>query len=253
MAFEVMIGGVGDAFSLEHHGTHFFLRKDDFVLAIDCPDGYRRALKENNFPQKNATRLTVGDIDAMLITHLHGDHVNGLEMTAAYRRFVLHKDPLPIFGIPEVTRDLWPRRLAVSLGRMWNGETFKTLESEDYFEMNNLVWEASNSIGPFGIEIRKTVHHLPTIALRITDGDKTLGYSCDTIFDDELVDWLAKDSDLIFHESTFGAAHTPIQPLMELDLPVQKRMRIVHYPDEMVDMDLQDLQLARQGEVIFLE
>ena len=49
MSFDVLINGVGDAFSRRHWGTNFLCRSGDFVLAVDCPDSYRRALNTNKF------------------------------------------------------------------------------------------------------------------------------------------------------------------------------------------------------------
>ena len=49
MPFSILMNGVGDAFSKKHYGTHFLLQKNDFLLAVDCPDAYRRALAEHGF------------------------------------------------------------------------------------------------------------------------------------------------------------------------------------------------------------
>ncbi len=244
MAFDVMVGGVGDAFSLDHYGTHFLLRKGDFVLGIDCPDHYRRALRDNGFPG-------VEHLDAMYITHLHGDHVNGLEMVVALRSMALKMDPLPVYGPPEVLKDLWTK-LSPSLGQMWDGESYRSLGPETFFDLRPTAWEASHEIGPFGLEQRKTLHHIPTAALRITDGDGVFAYSCDTIFDEELVRWLEPGAEVIFHESTFGAAHTPLEALRGLPSEIRRRLKLVHYPDQIGSLDRGDLQLARQGEVVTL-
>ena len=97
--FEVLMTGVGDAFSTQHWGTHFLLRKDDYVLAVDCPDSYRRALRSSGF-EHNGEPLDAHHIDAMILTHLHGDHVNGLEMLACYLRFA-HERKLPLYTTQE--------------------------------------------------------------------------------------------------------------------------------------------------------
>ncbi len=251
MAFELMIGGVGNAFSVDHYGTHFLLRKDDFILAIDCPDLYRRALRDNGFENSHGGILEAGDIDMMLITHLHGDHVNGLEMMATYRRFFLRQSPLKLYGSPEVIEELWPQRLAVSMSRGWDGESYRRLDAGEFFEFHELDWETSTTVGPFDIEIRRTHHHLPTSALRITDGDATLAYSCDTIFDTELLAWLDAESDLLLHEASIaGIVHTSIPTLKQLDESIREKMLLVHYPDAISQVDTGDLELARQGQVV---
>ena len=44
--FEVIALGVGDTFSEQHHPTALLLACDGFQLAIDCPDMYRRVLRD---------------------------------------------------------------------------------------------------------------------------------------------------------------------------------------------------------------
>ena len=249
MSFEVLLGGVGDAFSLEHHGTHLLVRKDEFVLAVDCPDTFRRALKEHRFPEQKEA-MDVGDIDALYLTHLHGDHVNGLEMTLAYRAMVLKKDPLPIYGIPEVLVPLWEERLRVSLGQMFDGKEIHPIEAARYFRLFPVSERSSNQIGPFGVEVRRTRHHIPTTAMRISDGEARLGYSCDTAFDPELVKWLEEESEWIVHECTYGEAHTQLPQLQGLDAAIRERMILVHYSDQMIGLDTGDLRMGRQGEVL---
>lgn len=244
MAFEIWMNGVGNAFSRKHFGTSFIVRKDDFLLAVDCPDSYRRALLENAF-ELDGEPVDVDRIDAAFITHLHGDHVNGLEMSLAYYRYQAGRQ-WQLYSSPEVAQQLWPNRLAVSLGRSYNGESYDTLAPEDFYELRVVEWGEPTQVGPFEITTRPTVHHVPTAALRITDGDATLGHSCDTAYDPALIEWLS-DADLILHETSLGPGHTPLHKLLDLDAAVRDKIRVVHYPD-MIDPDqVEGIAFARQG------
>lgn len=246
MAFEILVNGVGDAFSTRHWGTNFLCRHDDFVLAVDCPDSYRRALRDNAFTH-GGERLDAQHIDAMFLTHLHGDHVNGLEMVLAYRKFIAG-GKLPLWTTPEVADVLWDRRLSVSLGTMYDGSYFADLHLEDYIDLHVVPWQTPAQIGPFVVKTRRTVHHIPTAGLRIRAGGKTLGYSCDTAWDPEHVAWL-EDADTIFHETSLGPAHTPLYKLAELPEPTRRKMWVVHYPDAVSQPD-EGLRFAKQGEVV---
>ena len=84
-------------------------------------------------------------------------------------------------------------------------------------------------IGPFSIECRRTIHHIPTTALRIRAGGRSLGYSADTAFDPSLVVWLA-EADLFVHETNYGV-HTPYFKLADLPAELRRKMRLIHYPD----------------------
>lgn len=242
MSFQILMNGIGNAFSREHYGTNFLLQKDDFLLAVDCPDSYRNALQDHAFGHAGE-EVDVDAIDAMIITHLHGDHVNGLEMTLAYRRYVAG-GKLDLYTSAPAAERLWEGRLEVALGRSYNGETYDTLTSEDYYDLSVIEWGEPIEIGPFEITSRCTTHHLPTMALRITDGEHTLGYSCDTAFDPELIDWLA-DADLVMHETSFGPGHTPLNKLMELPAELRQKMLVVHLPEGFEPID--ELEFARQG------
>ena len=241
--FDVLMTGVGDAFSRQHWGTSFLLERERYLLAVDCPDSYRRALLESGF-ERGDEPIGAEHLDAMLLTHLHGDHVNGLEMTACYLRFA-HERRLKVYTTPEAAEELWAR-LRPSLGRLWDGEDFHAQALEDFLDVEVLEWGEPTQIGPFEVVTRPTQHHLPAMAMRVRDGGAELGYSCDTAWDEELVEWLF-EADFVIHESAMGAAHTPLERLMELPEERRERMIVVHYPDELVGAQLLELELARQG------
>ncbi len=248
MSFQILMNGVGNAFSREHYGTNFLLQKDDFLLAVDCPDSYRNALQDHAF-EHQGEEVDVDKIDAIVITHLHGDHVNGLEMALAYRRYV-SGGKWQIYTSPEAGERLWEGRLQVSLGRSYNGETYDTLTPDDYYDLDIVQWGEPTRIGPFEITSRCTTHHLPTMAMRITDGEHTLGYSCDTAYDPELIEWLG-DADLVLHETSFGPGHTPLDKLMALGEELRQKMLVVHLPEGFEPID--ELEFAQQGQTYTVE
>lgn len=244
---ELLMGGVGDAFSTRHWGTHFMVRKNGFHLLVDCPDSFRRALQKNAFPLGDR-RVTGADIDAVFITHLHGDHVNGLEMLLAYRAMVLH-EKTHIYTPPAVAELLWERRLQVSLGQFWDGTKFVKNKLADFAELHEVPWDKPREIGPFKVTTRATKHHLPAAAMRLKSEDALLGYSCDTVWDPELLDWLFDGADAVLHESSHGPAHTPIDKLEGLSRERRGRLWVVHYPDTIKPEDYEGLRFATEGTI----
>ena len=72
-----LILGVGDAFTRLHFGTSALLEGPGGFVLIDCPDLVHRALHEAS--ARAGWEVDVAGIDDILLTHLHGDHCNGLE------------------------------------------------------------------------------------------------------------------------------------------------------------------------------
>ena len=87
--FEVLVLGVGDTFSEKHHSSALLLSCDGFHLAVDCPDMYRSVLRAA--AERSGRSISLSDIEHVLITHVHGDHMNGLEGVAFFKHFVDHE------------------------------------------------------------------------------------------------------------------------------------------------------------------
>jgi ribonuclease BN (tRNA processing enzyme) len=79
------------------------------------------------------------------------------------------------------------------------------------------------------------VHSIPTTAFRVACAGRSIGFSADSAFDPALIDWLAP-CDLIVHEATTAPespVHTPLARLAELPEPIRRRLRLIHYPDDL--------------------
>jgi ribonuclease BN (tRNA processing enzyme) len=243
--FEVIALGVGDTFSEKHHSTALLLACDGFHLAIDCPDMYRSVLRDAG--EKSGRTLDLAKIDHVLITHVHGDHMNGLEGVAFYRHFALGKKTR-LLTLPEVRETIWDKRLEASMGTLWDGARFRNMSFDSYFEHIALREDADLAIGPFRIRARKTIHHVPTSALFIEAEGRTLGYSSDTAFDPELIRFL-EPADLIIHETNLGPAHTRYSALAALPAELRSKMRLIHYSDGFETV-ASEIAIVREGEIL---
>ncbi len=79
-------------------------------------------------------------------------------------------------------------------------------------------------------------------------GDRTFGYSSDTAFDPELIPFLGH-ADLIVHETNLGPAHTAYSDLLSLPREIQRRMRLLHYPDAF-DPSVSEIVCLAEGDVL---
>lgn len=240
----VLVLGVGDAFSAKHYSSSIALECDGEWLLIDCPHPVRKMVHEASAAA--GLKLDVGDIGAVALTHLHADHSSGLESYGYFLRFV-HQRKATLLAHPAVTERLWSGHLAAGMEQLLPSvdATPHGMELADYFAPVALSESAPVSWGPFRIECRRTIHHIPTTAFRITAGGKTLGYSADTTFDPTLIEWLSA-ADLIVHETNYGI-HTPYAKLAALPSAVRAKMRLIHYPDEHVE-EPEVLRTLKQGD-----
>ncbi|MCC6876791.1 MAG: MBL fold metallo-hydrolase [Sandaracinaceae bacterium] len=235
--------GVGDAFSAKHYSSCLLVEHDAHRILIDCPHPIRKILAEAG--QGLAERLDLDSIDAVVLTHLHADHASGLEGYGYFMHFVLRRRARLVVH-PAVQNRLWDGHLAAGMEHLGipGAPDARAMALEDYFEIVPLRERAPARIGPFTIECRRTLHHVPTTALRVHAGERSLGYSADTSFDRALIAWLA-EADLVVHETNYGA-HTPYASLAELPGELRSKLRLIHYPDDF-DLDASVIEPLRQG------
>lgn len=219
--------GVGDAFSALYYSSCLVLEAEGERLLLDCPHPIRKVLREGG--QSVGCPLDIPDISGILLTHLHADHSSGLEGFAYYNCYVRQpKQKTLLFAHPIVQKDLWEGQLAGSMGHIdETGTPQRTLS--DFFDWHPLSFEHAVTWGPFSIECRQTIHSIPTTAFRIRVGEQCLGYSADTAFDPELIEWLS-EADCIVHETNVGP-HTPYEALLTLPEDIRQKMKLIHYPD----------------------
>jgi ribonuclease BN (tRNA processing enzyme) len=218
--------GVGDAFSERNYSSSLAVVHDDAVLLVDCPHPMLKMLAEAR--AATGLALAADRIAGIALTHLHADHASGLETFAYYFFFALRRR-LPLALHPDVLARLWDGHLAAGMEQLLPavGADFVRRGLDDYFEIHRL--DGPVTLGPFTIEARRTIHHIPTTALRVRAGGRTLGHSADTTFDEGLVAWLG-EADVILHETGPGI-HTAYAALAALPAELRARMRLTHYPD----------------------
>ncbi|MEM9681721.1 MAG: MBL fold metallo-hydrolase [Pseudomonadota bacterium] len=219
--------GSGDAFgSGGRFNTCFLVDASGMRFLIDCGASSMIAMRKFD--------VDPNSIDAVLITHLHGDHFGGLVFMLMDAQLVSKRDrPLRIVGPKTLAK-----RLSDTMECLFPGSTGMTWRYEvtiDSFE-DGLPWHHDGlAVTPFRV---KHFCGAPPYAVRAEIGGKTVTYTGDTEWVDALVP-AGRDADLFIAEAYYRDKqmkfHLNFETLMShLDEIRPKRLVLTHMSDDML-------------------
>lgn len=177
-------------------------------------------------------------IDAVIISHLHGDHFGGLPYLLLDCQFSsLRKRPVPILGPPGI-RD----RLMKSFKLAYPG----LIETGWNFEWP--IWEiepyTATKIAGFELTTFRVTHPsgAPSTGMRLTHGGKTFAFSGDTEWTEEIFA-ISDKADLYVTDCCSGEERIPGHidwPTLKANLPrfTAKRIAATHFsPSALLKME----------------
>ncbi|MGG2199470.1 MULTISPECIES: MBL fold metallo-hydrolase [Paenibacillus] len=238
MSLQLQMIGTGSAFAKTFYNNNALIYLNDFTLLIDCGYTAPRALFELG--------ISLDQIDAVLITHIHADHVGGLE-ELAFQCLYTFKRRIKLLVPFSIEHMLWDHSLRGGLENKDEGIS----SLNDYFDVIPL---AENT--PISIRPDLTVRLLPTDHIR---GKKSyslllndrLFYSADARFDLELLMSLhIKGCDHFLHDCQLhspGHVHASLEELLTLPVDLQQKTWLMHYSDQMPDY------IGKTGHMRFIE
>lgn len=190
-------------------------------LLIDC--GY-------TVPKRLYEADLIGDISDILITHLHADHIGGLETMGFYHYFALQrreKDRIRLhLPSEELAHQLWHNALSAGMAGITDtngGRVEATLET--YFDVRVGDHVAVEGLPEVSFETAPHIPGAPNFSLRFSNG---VYYSGDSTA------MPPHDPDVIFQDCQFGPAdpsevHMSYEQLRdELPDSVRKKVHLVH-------------------------
>ncbi|MCZ8511337.1 MBL fold metallo-hydrolase [Paenibacillus filicis] len=226
MSLQIQMIGTGSAFAKRYYNNNALVYAHGFTLLIDCGVTAPRALYELNIPSPQ--------IDAILITHIHADHVGGLEELAFQSQYV-HRHRMKLLLPSTLIGPLWDHSLKGGLEN--KAEGFHSLN--DYFEVVPLEPGTPYPLHPdLTLELLPTEHIPGKPSYAILMNEK-LYYSSDSRFDAErLKEMSARGVKEIWHDCQLqgkGMVHAALDELMSLPESIQRITRLMHYGDNMTD------------------
>jgi ribonuclease BN (tRNA processing enzyme) len=169
--------GSGDAFgSGGRWQTCIAVTAAGRTMLVDCGATSLVAMK--------AQGLDPGSVDAVAVTHLHGDHFGGLPFLILDGQFSRRTAPLRVLG-PPGTAD----RLARAMEALFPGSS--TVRRRFPVEVAELEpGGPARRLDGLSVRAWPVVHAsgAPALAVRVTDGVRSFGYSGDTEWTPSLVD-----------------------------------------------------------------
>ncbi|MNM72036.1 ribonuclease Z [compost metagenome] len=241
MGLQIQMLGTGGAFAKKYFNNNALLYTDHQTLLIDC--GVTAPISLYQLGKTSA------DIDAVLITHIHADHVGGLEEFAFQMKYIYQQRPV-LYIAEQLVQPLWEHTLKGGLGQ----DGIERLE--DAFEVRLLREGQRTPIdSSLEVEIIQTPH---------IEGKKSYSlylngeifYSADMKFQPELLKQLTSERGCrkIFHEVQLigqGIVHTTLDELLSLPSEIRSQISLMHYGDEMEQCKghTAEMEFLRQHEI----
>ncbi|MFD2670271.1 MBL fold metallo-hydrolase [Marinicrinis sediminis] len=237
MLLQLTMLGTGSAFSKSFGNNNALLElPDQQKLLIDCGHTAMMALHQLQQPLEQ--------LEGVIVTHLHADHVGGLEELAFRRKFSSSAKPTLYIADTLVT-PLWEHCLRAGL------EDQQHRSLADFFEVQPLVPGTPFSLTD-GLDLT-LVHtdHIPGKDSYSLLWNQKLFYSADMTFAPDLLQQLHQEgTEYILHECQLtgqGAVHTTLDELLSLPASIQSCIQLMHYGDEQPDF------IGKTGSMTFLE
>jgi ribonuclease BN (tRNA processing enzyme) len=251
--------GVGSAFTTQRYwqscmlvSPHNTPRTPEKFLLVDCGGDIRFSLGE-----LGVTPANISDwIDGVYITHLHQDHIGGLEHVAYATFFNAHAPKPKLYVSETLLDDLWR---SLRSGLIAKGVTSAI---ETFFEVIPLKFDFQWN----GIEFRMTTgwHSFDDNKLMEVRGlhfnelgrNRYVYFSADTCVWDENRQLL--NSQVIFHDcETYNkpsGVHAHYDELKALPSEIKKKMWLYHYPPHPKQDPIKDgfLGFVKKGQVFIV-
>lgn len=146
--------GTGSAFTMNNWQSNFLIRKNGKCLLIDAGGDVRFPLGERG--------VSVADIDAVYISHLHADHIGGLEWLGFSTLFNPTLKKPTMFGEANLLRDLWNKSLVGGMegleGTKYTEEHGNGVLLSTYFDVHPVSTNSSFTWEGVRFDIIQSVH-----------------------------------------------------------------------------------------------
>jgi ribonuclease BN (tRNA processing enzyme) len=126
---------------------------EGFRLWVDCGPGTLAAIQ---------TYLPIEEIDAVVISHEHPDHWTDLQHLGVACRWMVERDPVPVYAQPGLA------------------ELFALEGAAEALDWRAIDETSVLDLGALQVSFALTDHSVPTLAVRVEGAGRSVGYSADS-------------------------------------------------------------------------
>ena len=232
---KLIFAGTGAAFNLDSYQTNVIIQHNGKNLLVDAGMFAPLALRDIG--------MTYKDIDALYVTHLHADHVGGIE----YLAFTTYFDPtvknkITLIANNELTREMWTHTL---MGGLKSIQGKRPILS-DYFDTQMIRKNGKFYWEDIRFDIVQSVHIMdgyaivPSFGLMITlpETGKKLYYTGDTQFNPNQIMDFYREADYIVQDCETtpykSGVHANFTELEGLPADIKAKMILTHYKENIL-------------------
>jgi ribonuclease BN (tRNA processing enzyme) len=222
--------GSGSAFTIGDHNfqSNMLLTSDrGNKLLIDCGSDIRFSL--------HASGLSYLDITDIFVSHLHSDHVGGLEFIGLSQRFDPRCERTNLYLSKEIAGDLWERTLSGGMRAIDQD----VAELNTFFNVHKVAKGGRFNWEDMQFELVRVTHVdtgfylMPSYGLFFNIAGIKTFISTDTQLCLEQNCEFYAQADIIFHDCETTNARTPVHAhydeLMALPEPIRRKMWLYGY------------------------
>lgn len=249
---EIIPLGVGEAFAKTLFQTNFLISPaEGEPFLVDCGQTASRALSRLAVDPQSAARV--------ILSHLHADHIGGLEELGFTGRFRWGRRPA--LWVPEsVLPFLWDHALMAGMGQRLRDPArgFFDADLDTYFDVCPVVAREPFAMGSVTVTAFSTPHTAgrPSFGFRLVDratGAAVL-LTCDSRFHRGNLEQWGAGVTAVFHDCQLASngdhIHATLDELLTLPAHWQERILLAHYADDWGDWQGRTgaMRFAREGE-----
>jgi ribonuclease BN (tRNA processing enzyme) len=175
----------------------YLVQSDDYTLLLDCGCGVFGKLRSHR---------EYWEVDAVVISHLHADHILDLVPYASALTYAPRQQPVPVGGHPGTETParpelIAPRGAAEAFRRVCGGAGMREQHIENAFALSEYEPDDTFELGPMRLRFCPVPHFLPTQAVELSEGGSRFTFSADSSPSDALCEF-ARDTSLLLIEAT---------------------------------------------------